>query len=341
MGMSMKKYTILLLTAVILVGAFSQPLFSQDEKRAQTGFKFLSVATDARSAALSGALTAQEGKSTSLFYNPASMARMTNFMHGSLGQVRWIADINYTFGSAAFAPMDGAWGIIGLSLLSVDYGDLQGTILANNEQGYLDTGTFNPNAYAIGLGYAKALTNKFAVGGHIKFVKQDLTGGIIGFNQNEGQISSNFEADVLAFDFGILYKTGYRSLNFGMNIRNFSEEIEYIEESFQLPLLFEMGLSFNLIDLTEVNPHTHSLLFAIDYSHPRDFDEQIDLGLEYLFMNSFALRMGYTTPTDEQGMTLGAGFNPSYGDYSFGIDYAYTPFGIFNEVHRFSFYFSF
>jgi hypothetical protein len=80
----------------------------------------------------------------------------------------------------------------------------------------------------------------------------------------------------------------------------------------------------------------HSLLVAVDASHPRDYPEQVSFGAEYLFMDSFSLRGGYTFPTDEQEFTLGVGFKQSISDVKFAIDYSYTPFGIFDNVHRIS-----
>lgn len=331
----------ILMIASFLVLAINRPAYSGYKKLAQSGFKFLSVPMDARSSALSGALTSLEGRSTSLFYNPASMSRMGYQFDMSLGQVNWIADIKYLYGSVAYRPMDGMLGVFGLTFLSVDYGEMQSTILANNEQGFLDVGTFYPYAYAVGFGYAKALTDKFSVGGQIKYAFQDLGGGVVRFNADESQYTQRFNTGVLAFDFGILYHTGYKSLVFGMNIRNFSQEIQYIKESFQLPLNFEMGISMNMLDLTDISPDQHKLVLSIDATHPRDYPEQLNIGMEYVFMKTFALRAGWTTPTDEQGMSFGFGLRPKVANMNLGFDYAYTPFGIFNDVHRISFNLSF
>ena len=46
------------------------------DKLAQTGMKFLSFSPDARAAALGDAITAKTGGASSLFYNPAGMARI-------------------------------------------------------------------------------------------------------------------------------------------------------------------------------------------------------------------------------------------------------------------------
>ncbi len=121
-----------------------------------------------------------------------------------------------------------------------------------------------------------------------------------------------------------------------MSIRNFSKEIKYIDESFQLPLTFKIGLSMNLIDLTEIDRGMHSFLLSVDASHPRDYPEQVSVGAEYTFLNTFSIRGGYTFPTDEQEFSAGVGFKQELAGVNFAIDYSYTPFGIFDNVHRVS-----
>ena len=325
--------------AIALLVSFG---FGANRKIAQTGMKFLVVSSDARLSAMSSAATSlDENGSEALFYNPSSMANAAWNMNLVVGQTQWIAGIDYTYGALAYRPDQGQYGVFGLTFMSADYGDLMGTIRAENEQGYLDVGTFSPSSYAIGIGYAKALSSKFSVGGHAKYVNQDLVGGFADFSSDESGEAENFEENVWAFDFGILYKTGYKSLNFGMSIRNFSQEIEYIQESLQLPLTFEMGLSMNVLDFADISPAQHSLLVSIDAAHPRDFEEQLDFGFEYMFNKMFALRMGYTTPTDEQGLSFGLGFNQSISNYNLKLDYSYTDFGVFENINRFTLKFSF
>jgi hypothetical protein len=82
------------------------------------------------------------------------------------------------------------------------------------------------------------------------------------------------------------------------------------------------------------------MLVSVDAIHPRDFSEQVNFGLEYNFMNMVALRAGYIYPADEQSYTLGVGLQQSFAGYGIGVDYAYTPFGVFDPVHRVSLMFS-
>jgi len=317
--------------------------WAQNQKLAQTGMKFLSVTTDPRAAALGDAVTSVESGSAAMFFNPSTMARVNSFSDVMLGRLNWIADINYTYGAAAFRPSGGTYGVIGVSVVSVNYGDFVGTIRDNNtanERGYLDTGVFSPSAWAVGLGYAKALSDKFAIGGRIKYVKQDLGDAVVNYSPSGAYVTKNYSTDVLAFDFGINYHTGFRSLNFGMYVNNFSREVTYEDEGFQLPLTFKIGLSMNAADLLAMNPEMHALLVTVDAVHPRDFPEQLNFGGEYLFAKTFALRAGYSFPNDEHGFNAGVGLQKEMKSFGLGLDYAYTPFGVFDSVHRFAFHFS-
>lgn len=332
-----------LLLSLVLAAGLVLPLRAQQDKRAQTGMKFLATSIDARSAALGNAVTAVDGMYASLFYNPAGLAAQQNFVTAGASQVQFIADIDYNIAGMSFAPRGGRYGVIGISLLHVDYGAMQETIRANNDDGFVDLGTFSPSAYSIGVGYARALTDRFSIGGHVKYASLDL-GSPVDERGGDGSLTRvDAKEGVLAYDFGMLYKTGFRSLNFAVTARNFSPEVTFVEESFELPLELRIGFAMDLVDLTSLDQNMHSLLLVVDTNKPRDFTEQINLGAEYGFMNTLFLRAGYTQPADEQGVSLGVGVQQSVRGVGFGADYAYTDFGVFNQfgkVHRLSLRFS-
>ncbi|MBI5729938.1 MAG: PorV/PorQ family protein [Ignavibacteriales bacterium] len=335
----MRNYTIITL---LILGLLAHTLNAQDKKLAQTGMKFLSVSTDARTSGFSEAVTAVDLASASaIFYNPATLASIKEFTSFSVGNVSWIADINYIHSAIAFAPFDGDYGVFGISFLSVDYGEFMGTVVANNEKGYLDVGTFSPKSYSFGIGYAKALSTKFSVGGNIKYVKQNLGSSVVDVDQNGNFVNEDNSLGAIAFDFGILYRTGFKSLNFGMSVRNFSAELKYKKETFQLPLMFKIGLSIDAMDLFNVDKNTHSLVVAVDASHPRDYSEQIYLGAEYTFINMFSVRAGFVSPADEHNFSAGFGVKRNISGMNLGLDYAFQPYGVFNNVHRFTLSFSF
>ena len=89
----------------------------------------------------------------------------------------------------------------------------------------------------------------------------------------------------------------------------------------------------NALDLVGDLPFDQSLLVCIDASHYRDHPEQVKVGLEYKVLDMIALRGGYSSTTDEgNGFSFGLGLSK----FGFTIDYAYTPFGVFNNVQRFT-----
>jgi hypothetical protein len=338
----MKKYTI----SIILIFTFlaANIGYAQNYKKlAQAGFDFLSMSNDARASSLGEAVTSVEGTSSSMFYNPASMARLGGFSDVSLGRTNWIADINYLHGSVAINPFDGQFGVFGISAVYVDYGDFQRTIRSSSASaGYLDMGTYKPYALAVGLGYAKALSDKFSLGANIRYAKQSLGADQIYTVATDGSYGKkDYSANTLVYDFGVLYKTGFKSLNLGMDIKNFSQDVKYEKETFSLPMTLNIGISMNVFELLpNINQDVHSLLITANASHPRDYQEQIGIGGEYWFMKTVALRLGYVFPTDESGISAGLGLKQNISGYDLGFDYSYTSFGVFSDVHRFTLHFA-
>ena len=331
-----KLFIFLLLLIVLHVSMLS----SQDRKLAQTGMKFLNVGASARAAGMGEALTSMDGQSMAMFFNPAGMARQQSFVDVNVGQTEWIADISHNFAAVSINPSGGDWGVFGVSMQFVDYGDFQETVRADNEQGYLDIGTFKPTATAFGLGYAIALSDRFGVGGNVKYVTQNIGSTVTSIDPQGNRLRTESSLDVMVFDIGMLYRTGFKSLNFGVSVRNFSKELKYEEEEFQLPLIFRIGVSMNVMDLIEVGKESQSLMVSVDATHPRDYPEQINIGGEYTFLEILSVRGGYMFNNDEYGFTWGFGAQKSLAGVHLGIDYSYTPFGVFSKVHRLGVQFS-
>ncbi len=317
---------------VLLFLAFVQ---AEDRvKLAQTGMQFLSVPTDARAAALGRSVTTVQMGSASAFFNPSGMAGQSAFIDISISRNNWIADIYHNSLAISLAPVKGKYGVFGVSFLSVDYGEVQGAIRADTEKGYMKTEILRPTAYSLGFSYAKTLTDKFSIGGSVKIVHQNLGQSVMSVTDSS-IIKSNQEVTPVAFDFGTIFKTGFKSLKFGMFVRNFSTEVKYVSENFQLPLEFSFGISMDAMDFIG-SSQKHKLLMTIDAVHYRSHREQLNLGLEYSFRHMVMLRFGYRSGNDENNVNFGIGLQYS----GFAIDYAYTPFGVFNDVQRFTFRFS-
>ena len=75
-----------------------------------------------------------------------------------------------------------------------------------------------------------------------------------------------------------------------------------------------------------------SLRMALEALHPRSYPERLNFGLEYSFMDLGNVRLGYLFNYDERNLTYGAGIKLG----PLKIDYALTPFGVFDSVSRIS-----
>jgi hypothetical protein len=278
------------------------------------------------------AFTLVGNDANAMFYNPAGIALSEDQYNFVLNRTDWIADIAYN--AAAVTATFGSIGTFGVSLLAADYPMSMGTRVANNEQGYVETGEFSGSAMSFGAGYARSFTNAFTFGAKVSYALQNLGENMVPVLQS-GVItdSTKTENDVngLSYDVGTIFYPGYKSFRFGMSITNYSAQFEYEEDPFQLPLTFSFGAAMDILDLWGEHPDM-SLVVDLEAIHPRDAGQRIHAGGEFWYQNMFALRAGYKFNYDEESFSAGVGFKMAGAI----IDYAYTRFGIFTSVQRFS-----
>ena len=337
--MKIKIYITMLTLSLMPSSLFSQVGLS---KLAQSTMNFLIVGTSPRATALGEAYTALGTGSESMFYNPAGLSEMTTNFDVNINYTKWIADINYLSGGIAYNL--GNYGVIGINLLTVDYGTLNATSLITSEEsllyplGYKEDGKMtNVGAYSVGLSYARAISQEFSIGGTIKFAGQNL-----GVNNFSNGITRNNNATKLAFDGGIRFKTLFRSFTFGMSIRNFASNIRREEIDEQLPMVFSLGASMNIMEVINQDvANDNKINVAVDFLHFNNYSERINLGIEYQYMNMISLRTGYQTNHDISSWSAGIGFNTSISDYKVGVNYSFAKFDIFSNVSRLNLVFSF
>ncbi len=327
----MKIRIILFIELVFLISMRNGSIAQDNVKLAQTGFDFLSVISDAKAAGMAGAVNTLPMGSSSLFFNPACLTEMKNTAEVSASYNPWIADIKHTQFSAAVNL--GSWGIVGVSVQDVNYGDFYRTIVYNNNDNFLYLGTFSLQAYSAGIGYANKLTDQFSVGGQIKYVHQSLGDGDVPTSidiRDSSTVKTSFKMNPIAFDFGTLFKTGLKSLSFGISIRHFSGQLTYEQESFQMPLLFTLGVSMDVMDFWEKAKEDQSLIVSVDLTHDRSYPEQLLIGINYTFMNTISFRLGYNSHADLEQFSYGVGVS----QFGLAIDYAYTPMKYFDDIQR-------
>lgn len=328
----MKKLKIVI-NLLILCAVFATPANAQLKKLAQTGLQFLKMDVGARAGAMGGAMTNIGFDANSVFYNPAGMGKMEYGADVLLNNTQWIADISYnSFAAAYYLEGIGTFGVHGLF---TDYGDITGTIVDfTNPEGYSETGNVQVSGYSFGLSYARNLSDRFTIGATVKFIGQSLGTNLM----PDGSTKDNKVSGV-AFDFGTIFYPGWESFRFGMSVRNFGPELTYEKEAFEAPLLFTIGAAFDFLDMFQVEDQV--LLVSVDLLHPRDYTERVHMGAEYVFMDILALRAGYKTNYDNEGMTFGAGLYYEVSGVNIKVDYSYGAMEFFDAVNRFTVGFSF
>jgi hypothetical protein len=341
----MKKAVYVLLIPVLLIGLLGLPETSKAQeddyavKYAQAGMPFLTIDVGGRTAAMGGTQMAMIGDASAMFTNPAGLA-MIEGVEAMTSVTNWIADIKHYGGGVALEA--GNLGTFGAHMVFMDYGEFrrtspyQGLDPEQRAIGYIDEGTFTVTEYAVGLSYARQVATQFYVGGNLKYAKQDLGNVLIVDPLRQTETMSDNSVNNIVLDFGTLYYPGFRDLRFGVSIRNFSNQSDYFDQRFELPLTFDFGAAMNLFELDPdgLGQSDSKLTLAVDAIHPRDYSERVHTGLEYNFQDSFFLRGGYKFNYDEEGVTGGVGVDLGLDGFGVKADYAYSAFGIFSDVHR-------
>jgi len=303
-------------------------------KLAQSTMNFQLVSVSPKASGMGDAFFAVGKGSEAIFYNPAGMVETDKTFDITINYTQWIADINYLSVAALYSL--GNYGSVGFSLLSVDYGEINGTSLVDPSMqdlypaGYIDNGLINNvGAYSIGLTYAHAVSMNFLIGGNFRYVGQNL--GDNNFNDETNN------ATKFVFDAGVLYKTYFKGFRFGMALRNFSTSIkrEAVEE--QLPLTFVVGTAINLWEFFEPEPSDEeSLILAVDFMHSNAYSERFNFGLDYKILGMVSFRVGYQTNRDIQSWSAGFGLSTELSSTNIELNYSYSSMEYFDSINRLS-----
>ena len=294
-------------------------------KVAQSGCGFLDVSMGARASGMGEAFTVIGQDATALFYNPAGIGEIEGNFDVSVGGTRWIADIQYLYVAGVYNA--GVWGKFGFSLITPDYGDIYGTkVVEGADYGYEPTGLLDVSAFSAGIAYAREFTDKFTVGGQVKYVTQHLGASDFELHPTpEDTVIASIDNKIAtpAFDFGLLFAPGFKSFAFGMSVRNFCPRVTYERIGFEFPLTFALGVGMDVLDFLGDHPD-YSLNIGADMVHPRDWDEQYHVGGEFSFKNMIFLRAGYKFNYFAEGLNAGVGLNVG----GVKIDYSYSEFDL-------------
>jgi hypothetical protein len=320
-----------LLTAFVYAQSGIPPI--DIERAGQSGWQFLKINGDARQAALGGAFTAiSKGDAGAVFGNPAALADVKN-INVQVNALKWVADITYQ--SAAIAIDFGDAGVVAASVAMLNYGDIPETINASTGTSgttpVVTGAMFTANDIAVGLSYARKITDNLSVGGNFRWMQQQI---------------AELSMRNWSLDFGTMYYTGFRSLRIAITARNFgpdsrfggwSEKFQTESDNVRMPLDFRAGMAMDFLD-EEGSPHL--LTVVVEGDHPNDGREKFHVGASYAFDGTFFIRGGYKFNYDVQKFTFGAGINYPIGNTVGTISYAYVDFSELTQVHMLSLGFS-
>lgn len=314
-----------------------------------TAATFLTLGTGARGSALGHAYTAIASGPDALFWNPGGAARAYKDQHRAgllFSHYEWFADIQYNAAGVTI-PVTGT-GVLGLSLASVDYGEMD---VRTVEQPDGTGATFSATDLSVGLTYAQPLTPSFYFGGTVKYVRQSIY---------------DMTAATAAVDFGFVLLTPYLNgmqvaasiMNFGgkmqMNGINAELNVDVDPSSngnnettparirmdrWDLPLLFKFGVAVPVVEAAGAE-----VILLADANQTNDNNLNADAGalLRYGTRTvTFDARIGYRDlflDDVDTHLSYGAGLDVLVNNtIRFGFDFAYLPFDRLDNTQMFDF----
>jgi hypothetical protein len=339
------RRSIVILIALLLpwgADALAQEGESGVSKVATTAAPFLEIPVGARATAMGNAFVANANDVTCLFWNPSFMALLPQgdavFSHSS-----WIGDMSFDY--AAVAVPLGDFGALGLSFTSLSMDDMAVRTVERPE----GTGEqFSAGSFAIGIHYARTLSEWFAIGFTVKYIDERIW---------------HMKATAFALDVGTVFTTDlFNGFRIGATITNFGTKMQLsgrdtrtfhridpnkfgsndripqnIElDSWNLPMNIQFGIAADLVKSESV-----LLTVAADALHPADNYESVNAGMELGLFNTFFLRAGAHSlflVDGEGGLSAGAGVLADLfgGGLKAYFDYGYTDYGRLSAVHVFA-----
>jgi len=306
---------------LLVLAALSLPAYAVKihPDAGSTSAAFLKLGVGARAAALGGAFAAVPGDPFAIYWNPAGLAyagpgKSVGFFHNEYFQ-----GLGQEFLSYSAPAKNGGWGL-GLNYFYAGDG-------LERRSGLNEADAANPisppegefGAYdlAFSAGYARRYAGDYALGAAFKVIRQSV--------DDESGASA-------ALDLGLLREFSWRggAYTAGLSVQNLGPGIKFVERRYALPLIVRAGLSRRLEE--------SGALLTLEADKPSDNYPSVAVGAEYPLTGRLSLRSGYRYR--QHGNELGAwsGFSAGAG-VAFDrltLDYAFSPFGVLGNSHRFS-----
>lgn len=350
----MKKYfklfVPLALTGLIIsVNGFA----GNPDRVGQAGATELLINPWARSSGWAGSNVAGARGLESMFLNVAGTA-FTKKTEAMFARTQWLKGTDININSFGLTQHVGETGALGLSIMSMDFGDIPITTVDQPEGGL---GTYSPQFMNIGLSYAKGFSDNIYGGITLRVITEKI---------------SNVSARGVSLDAGIQYVTGkYDQVKFGISLKNVGPRMRFtgdglsfktpvpaatnsssymtVEQrsaSFELPSLLNIGGGYDFyLSKDSAKMKTNRITAMGTFTSNSFSKDEFKIGLEYGWKNIVMVRVGYTY---EKGITSkedrttvftgpSAGFTVEVpfgkNKSTFGIDYSYRDTDPFQGTH--------
>ena len=249
---NMKFFKISICVIAVL---FSSEIFAGNEDRAgSAGATDLLVNPWARSSAWGSAGISSVNGLEGIFLNVAGLAYAEQ-TEIQFARTNWMGNISgIGLNAAGFAQRVGEAGVLGVSFVSMNYGDIEITTTELPEGGI---GYFNPSSINLTLSYAKKFSSSISGGMNLKIVSQSI---------------SNVGAQGVAIDAGIRYVTGEQdNIKFAISLKNVGPPMSFSGDGLTLDIL---------------NPSTSLSIGMVQRSSSFELPSQLCIGTSYDFIFS-------------------------------------------------------
>ena len=348
--MKLRGFNIIVVLVVFsLFFVASQADAGSERRRGTAGALELLIPVGSRGTALGGSFNASITGLEAIFWNPAGLAVSDASAEVMASHFEYIAGINVEY--AAVSAKFGGLGTFGLSVKTLDFGDINVTTETNPE----GTGqTFNPTFVTLGFTFSKQVTDRISFGTTAKVISEEIL---------------NTSATGIGFDFGLQYVAGGTGLKLGIALKNIGPNMTFTGSdtetrvppagtepgsrarnlrtplaAFELPSTLEIGVSYDL-GLSENNAVTIAGNFM---NHNFGLD-QYGLAAEYAYNDFVFLRGGYTlafNPGSDEfvsneedflfGPSFGGGVKLNVGAFDVNFDYAWRATKFFDNNQWFT-----
>ena len=336
-------------STLLIVFSISILFAGNPDRQGEAGANELLLNPWARSAGLHTLSTSFISGVESMRLNVAGLGRITGTQF-VLGNTRLYEGTGITLNALGFASKVGKNGAIGLSVTSLDFGDIPITTV-NQPEGI--GGNINPSFIHIGAGYSYTYANKISVGALVRVISETLT---------------DVSAFGAAIDAGVQYVTGEKDeFKLGVSLRNVGTPMRFAGEGlsfqtnnpdgtanylltvgqrsqkFELPSVLNIGVSYDFYISESSFVRTAGNFTSNAFSR-----DNIGIGAEVHLNNLIVLRGAYrydlgSLPGDARnniytGVAAGLSVNvpiKKNSNRKIGIDYAYRTTSPFRGTHNF------